>query len=166
MEDYTVSFVKNWLQPSTMTPVKPVVELLEGMAPRLRSIVLHDVPFLPSNWFELLTHLRLSFEASCSGKRTRSRTRRTCGRTPARVHGTARAAVRHPRRPEAHVLRARVELVVLEGAVRGPTADPTEQGGRAEARGDTGRVGDSVARVCAGGSADEAVTSWVSVGVL
>ena len=47
-----------------MQPVKPVVELFEGMAPRLRSLVLHDVPFLPSNWFESLTHLRLSFEAS------------------------------------------------------------------------------------------------------
>ncbi|KAI0735636.1 hypothetical protein C8Q76DRAFT_792165 [Earliella scabrosa] len=32
-----------------LQPVKPVVELLKGMAPRLRSIVLHDVPFLPSN---------------------------------------------------------------------------------------------------------------------
>ncbi|KAI0754628.1 hypothetical protein C8Q80DRAFT_378117 [Daedaleopsis nitida] len=49
---------------ATETPVKPVMELFEGVAPKLKSIVLHDVPFLPSNWFGALTHLRLSFEAS------------------------------------------------------------------------------------------------------
>ncbi len=45
-------------------PMKPVVELFDGSAPRLKSLVLHDVPFLPSNWFESMTHMRLSFDAS------------------------------------------------------------------------------------------------------
>lgn len=43
---------------------KPAVELFEGVAPKLSSLILHDLPFLPSNWFDALTHLKLSFEDS------------------------------------------------------------------------------------------------------
>ncbi|RPD73969.1 hypothetical protein L226DRAFT_488135 [Lentinus tigrinus ALCF2SS1-7] len=43
---------------------KGTVELFNGAAPKLRNLVLHDVPFLPSNFFESLTHLSVSFVSS------------------------------------------------------------------------------------------------------
>ncbi|TFK85622.1 hypothetical protein K466DRAFT_664377 [Polyporus arcularius HHB13444] len=46
------------------TMVKGIVELFDGSAPKLRNLVLHDVPFLPSNSFESLTHLSVSFVSS------------------------------------------------------------------------------------------------------
>ncbi|KAI1789409.1 hypothetical protein LXA43DRAFT_1096440 [Ganoderma leucocontextum] len=47
------------------TLTKSVIEMFDGVAPKLKSLAFHDVPLLPSNYFEQLTHLRLSFEA-CS----------------------------------------------------------------------------------------------------
>ncbi|KAI0330800.1 hypothetical protein GY45DRAFT_687622 [Cubamyces sp. BRFM 1775] len=41
---------------------KPVIELWAGMAPRLKTLDLHDLPFLPSNVFAGLTNLTLSYE--------------------------------------------------------------------------------------------------------
>lgn len=49
---------------ATGSHAKPVDELFGGVAPRLQSLFWHDVPFLPSNWFESLTYLWLSLEAS------------------------------------------------------------------------------------------------------
>ncbi|KAI0718235.1 hypothetical protein C8T65DRAFT_95865 [Cerioporus squamosus] len=46
------------------TMVKGTVELFDGTAPKLKNLVLHDVPFLPSNFFESLTHLSVSFVSS------------------------------------------------------------------------------------------------------
>ncbi|KAM5540904.1 hypothetical protein V8D89_005548 [Ganoderma adspersum] len=46
-------------------PLKAVMEMFAGVAPKLKSLVFHDIPLLPSNCFEQLTRLRLSFEA-CS----------------------------------------------------------------------------------------------------
>ena len=43
---------------------KGTVELFDGTAPKLRNLMLHDVPFLPSNFFESLTHLSVSFVSS------------------------------------------------------------------------------------------------------
>ena len=46
-------------------PLEAVIEMFAGVAPKLKSLVFHDIPLLPSNYFEQLTLLRLSFEA-CS----------------------------------------------------------------------------------------------------
>lgn len=40
----------------------PVAELWSGMAPKLETLELHDVPFLPSNYFQSLTVLTLAWE--------------------------------------------------------------------------------------------------------
>ncbi|EJF61017.1 hypothetical protein DICSQDRAFT_170560 [Dichomitus squalens LYAD-421 SS1] len=45
-------------------PTEPIVRLFDGVTPRLNTLVLHDVPFLPSNSFQRLVHLKLSFETS------------------------------------------------------------------------------------------------------
>ena len=44
---------------------KAVIEMFNGVTPKLKSLAFHDIPFLPSNYFDQLARLQLSFE-TCS----------------------------------------------------------------------------------------------------
>ncbi|KAI0671086.1 hypothetical protein C8Q78DRAFT_973809 [Trametes maxima] len=48
-------------------PAGPVVELWGGLAPKLRNLEFHDVPFLPANSFGQLVDFRLSYDTCPAG---------------------------------------------------------------------------------------------------